>query len=194
MYANHMLQKHCERNSSNKHDDSMDTTTINLPRIVYTHKTTHSSTRYVQHLPARIDTSLATPSMYALVLAIYLEHLFDRNSFEKITLVVDVRAGRGWANIPALHLISFMQACCKLLCDLHPERLQSCILFPLPKVATVIWRAVKPFLHKDTRKKILMANGQAGEDDPVPKKMSQLIEEQMIHLMEEQRMSCFSRG
>ncbi|KAK1746649.1 CRAL/TRIO domain-containing protein [Skeletonema marinoi] len=160
-----------------------------LPCIVHVHEQT---TRYVQHLPARIDTTLAKPSTYALALAIFLEHLFDRNSNEKITLVIDVRAGQGWANILAIHLIPFMQTSCRLLCDVHPERLESCIIFPMPKVANVIWKAVKPFLHKDTRKKIVLVNGPAGVKDPVPKKMSHLMDEEMIHQLEVKRRSCFS--
>ncbi|KAL7491567.1 hypothetical protein ACHAWT_000887 [Skeletonema menzelii] len=184
-YATQMLQKRSAKNSS---------TATALPCIVYVHQKAQSMTRYVQHLPGRIDTALANPSTYALALAIYLEHLFaDHNSNEKITLVIDVRAGHGWSNILAIHLIPFMQMSCRLLTDLHPERLESCILFPMPKVANVIWKAVKPFLHRDTRKKIVLVNGPAGVDDPVPKKMKELMDEDMIKQLEDKRKSCFSR-
>jgi hypothetical protein len=198
-YATQMLQKSIVKHSSQNCDgathtsSSSSTTTIKLPCIVYVHEKAQSMTRYVQHLPARIDTKLAKPSTYALALAIYLEHLFDRNSMEKITLIIDVRAGQGWANILAIHLIPFMQMSCRLLCDLHPERLESCILFPMPKVTNVIWKAVKPFLHKDTRKKVVLVNGPAGKDDPVPKNLSQILDEEMIRQLEDKRRSCFSR-
>lgn len=182
-YATQMLQKHSAKNATDT------TSSTSLPCIVYVHEKT---TRYVQLLPARIDTTLAKPSTYTLALAIFLEHLFDRNSNERITLVIDVRAGQGWANILAIHLIPFMQTACRLLCDLHPERLESCIIFPMPKVANVIWKAVKPFLHKDTRKKIVLVNGPAGINDPVPKKMVQLMDEEMMHQLEDKRRSCFS--
>ena len=185
-YATQMLQK-------SKCDGGATRTSTKLPCIVYVHETSQSMTRYVQHLPARIDTKLANPSTYALALAIYLEHLFDRNSIEKVTLVIDVRAGEGWANILAIHLIPFMQMSCRLLTDLHPERLESCILFPMPKVTNVIWKAVKPFLHKDTRKKVILINGPAGVDDPVPKKLSKVVDDEMILQLEDKRRSCFSR-
>lgn len=187
-YATQMLQKCCAKNSSPTNQSLS-----SLPCIVYVHEETQSMTRYVQHLPGRIDTTLAKPSTYALALAIYLDHIFDRASDERITLVIDVRAGQGWANILAIHLIPFMQMSCRLLSDLHPERLETCILFPMPKVANVIWIAVKPFLRKDTRKKVVLVNGPAGVDDPVPEKMSQLIDGDMITQLEEKRRSCFSR-
>jgi hypothetical protein len=63
----------------------------------------------------------------------------------------------------------------------------------MPKVANVIWKAVKPFLHKDTRKKVVLVNGSAGVDDPVPKKMKQYIDGEMIKQLEDKRRSCFSR-
>jgi hypothetical protein len=186
-YATQMVQKRSAKSSSHTHS------TLTLPCILYAHEKTQSMTRYVQHLPGRIDTALAKPSTYALALAIYLEHLFDRNSSEKVTLVIDVRAGHGWANILAIHLVPFMQISCRLLTDLHPERLESCILFPMPKVANVIWKAVKPFLHKDTRKKVVLVNGSAGVDDPVPKKMKQFMDGEMIKQLEDKRRSCFSK-
>jgi hypothetical protein len=184
-YATQMLQKCSAKNSS-------PTNLSSLPCIVYVHEESQPIKRYVQHLPGRIDTTLAKPSTYALALAIYLEHIFDPASDEKITLI-DVRAGQGWANISAIHLIPFMQMSCRLLSDLHPERLETCILFPMPKVASVIWNAVKPFLRKDTRKKVVLVNGSAGVNDPVPEKMSQLMDEDMISQLEAKRRSCFSR-
>ncbi len=185
-YATQMFQKCSAKNSS-------PTNLSSLPCIVYMHEETQSMKRYVQHLPGRIDTTLAKPSTYALALAIYLEHIFDRASDERITLVIDVRAGQGWANISAIHLIPFMQMSCKLLSDLHPERLETCILFPMPIVANVIWKAVKPFLRKDTKKKVVLVNGSAGVDDPVPEKISQLLDGDMITQLEAKRRSCFSR-
>jgi hypothetical protein len=188
-YVNQMLHKIKARHSPQEENGNPLTTS--LPCIVFLYENSQSVTRFVQHLPARIDTKHASPRTYALALAIYLDHLFDRNSTEKITLIIDVRAGRGWANILAVHLIPFMQLSCRLLNDLHPERLDSCILFPMPKVTNVIWKAVKPFLHKQTRKKVVLVNGGAGVDDPIPKKLSQMVAAELVHQMEENRRSCF---
>ncbi|KAL7524705.1 hypothetical protein ACHAXR_000680, partial [Thalassiosira sp. AJA248-18] len=132
--------------------------------------------KYLQHFPARIDIKLADTSVYARALAIYLDHALDRDSTEKITLVIDVRSGHGWANIKAIHLLPFIQSTVRLLCDLHPLRLEQCIIFPVPAVANVIWKAVKPFLGRETAKKVCLVSGPAGRNDKVPKKLSEYLD------------------
>lgn len=147
--------------------------------------------RYLQHFPARIDPRLATTTVYALAIAIYLDHVLDRDSTEKVTLIIDVRSGHGWANIKAINLLPFIQSTVRLLCDLHPARLERCIVFPVPKVADVIWKAVKPFLEKATAGRVLLVSGPAGRNDKVPKKMSEHLDEELILKLESRRTSCF---
>mmetsp|Transcript_10601 Transcript_10601/g.23436 ORF Transcript_10601/g.23436 Transcript_10601/m.23436 type:complete len:295 (-) Transcript_10601:357-1241(-) len=154
---------------------------------------TITNKKYLQLLPARIDTKLADTSIYALTLAIYLDHALDRTSTEKVTLVIDVRSGHGWANIKAVHLLPFIQSTARLLCDLYPLRLEQCIVFPVPNVASVLWKAVKPFMGKDTRKKVCLVSGPAGRNEKVPKKLSEYLDEGLITKLEERRTSCFVR-
>mmetsp|Transcript_41454 Transcript_41454/g.74724 ORF Transcript_41454/g.74724 Transcript_41454/m.74724 type:complete len:294 (+) Transcript_41454:120-1001(+) len=145
--------------------------------------------KYLQHLPARIDTKLADTSIYALALAIYIDHALDRTSTEKITLVIDVRPGLGWANIKAIQLLPFIQSTSRLLCDLHPLRLDSCVIFPVPKVTNVLWKAVKPFMGTDTSKKVCLVSGPAGRKDKVPKNLSEYLDAGLITEFEERRKS-----
>jgi hypothetical protein len=149
--------------------------------------------RYLQHLPARIDPKLANTSVYALALAIYLDRALDRTSTEKVTLVIDVRSGYGWANIKAYHLLPFIQSTVRLLCDLHPMRLERCIIFPVPAVANFIWLAVKPFLGKDTVHKVCLVSGMAGTNDRVPEKLDKYLDHDLIRKFEERRTGCFSK-
>ena len=152
-----------------------------------------SKNYYLQHLPARIDTTLASTSIYALSLAIYLERILDRRTADKITLIIDVRSGYGWANIKAIHLLPFIQSTVKLLSDLHPLRLERCIIFPVPKIANLIWKAVTPLMGKDTVDKICLVSGPAGSNDGVPKKLSGHLDNELIRKLEETRSSCLSR-
>lgn len=187
----------------NKNNDT--DTTLKLPCTLYMqeHEQSTSKTntddntiikkKYLQHFPARIATKLADTSIYALALAIYLDHALDRTSTEKVTLVIDVRSGHGWANIKAVQLLPFIQSTVRLLCDLHPMRLEQCIIFPVPKVANVIYKAVKPFLGKDTVKKVRLVSGPAGRNDKVPKKLCGYLDEELIVKFEERRTSCFTR-
>ena len=60
--------------------------TLNLPCTLFTFE--HEQKKYLLHLPARINTQLASTSVYALSLAIYIDHTLDRSSMEKIILVL----------------------------------------------------------------------------------------------------------
>mmetsp|Transcript_56930 Transcript_56930/g.120863 ORF Transcript_56930/g.120863 Transcript_56930/m.120863 type:complete len:292 (+) Transcript_56930:224-1099(+) len=148
--------------------------------------------KYCQHLPARIDTKLADTSTYALALALCIDRALDRHSTEKVSLVIDVRPGQGWANISAIQLLPFMQSTSRLLCDLFPLRLDSCIIFPVPQMATFIWKAVKPFVGTDTIEKVYMVTGPAGKNDKVPKKLEKYMDGGLIQEFEERRKSYFS--
>ena len=178
-------------------------TSLELPCPIFMHEDTQQSSstnnsvttkRYLQHLPARIDTKLAKTSVYAIALAIYVDYILDRNSIEKITLIIDVRSGHGWANIKAIHLVPFIQSTVRLLCDLHPMRLHRCIIFPVPQFTKGLWKAVKPFLEKETAMKVCLVSGPAGRDDSVPTKLNQYLDDELITKLEERRKSCFTAG
>ena len=143
-------------------------------------------------LPARVDTNLANATTYALALAIYLDQTLDRNAVEKLTLAVDVRAGKGLANISAFKLLPFIQGVTKLLTDLHPERLERCIIFPVPGIAVGIWRAVKPFLDKETSGRVFIVAGPAGIDDGLPQKVPQILGGELVDKSEKTRAQCQS--
>lgn len=185
----HASQMAISKTSSNK-----TAVKIELPCILFMDELKGNSNvkhRYIQHLPARIDTQVADASTYALALALFLDHVVDRNSTEKITIVIDVRSGHGWANIKAYSLLPFIQSTIKLLSDLHPERLERCIIFPIPKIANVLWKAVKPALGKDTCNKVCLVSGPAGRNDVIPDKLADFLDEELINRFEERRQNCF---
>lgn len=183
------------KKSSNvdKNNNRTDNTSIKqLPCTLFTFE--HDETKYLLHLPARIDTQLASTSVYALALALYIDHKMDRSSMEKIILVIDVRAGQGWANINAINLIPFIQETVRLLCDLHPTRLDTCIIYPVPVIASIIWKAVKPFVGKDTVQKIRLVSGSgAGMNDKVPEKVNKYLDCELLTRFETTRMNYFSK-
>ncbi|KAL7553794.1 hypothetical protein ACHAWF_017604 [Thalassiosira exigua] len=174
-------------------------TDVKLPCTVFTSKHCDNDddsitmAKYIHHLPARIDATLADTSVYALAMAIYIDRALDRRSTEKIALVIDVRPGRGWANIKAVRLLPFIQSTARMLCDLHPTRLERCVVFPVPKVANFLWGAVKPFMGKETAKKVCLVSGSAGKDDGVPKKLCEYLDRELIRDFEDRRKSYFSR-
>ena len=155
--------------------------------IQSTSKNDITTGRYLQHFPARIDSKLADTSIYALALAIYLDRVLDRNSTEKVTLVIDVRPGYGWANIKAIQLLPFIQSTVRNLCDLFPTRLNRCVIYPVPSIATALWKAVKPFVGKDTVKKVCLVTGPAGKNDKIPKKLNEYLDNELIGRFEQRR-------
>jgi len=169
--------------------DSTSTANTSIDSTVTTNTT---RMKYIQHLPARIDL-LADNSTYALALALYIDHILDRNSTEKATLVIDVRPGYGWSNIKAIQLLPFIQMVSKLLCDLFPSRLEKCIVYPVPKVALFLWKAVQPFVGTETVDKICLISGSAGKKDKVPTNVSKYLDEDLIAKLEERRTSLFIR-
>jgi hypothetical protein len=147
--------------------------------------------RVLQHIPARIDLAAADAEAYATALALYIDLQVPHDSMEKICVVIDARPGTGWGNIPAPMLIPFIKHAAKLLNDLHPERLDSCILFPVPVMAKYLWNVVKPFLDPSTANKIQLLTGLAGVKSPVPQDLEMYLEKETIEWMERKRLSLF---
>ncbi len=150
--------------------------------------------RVIQHLPARIDLTVASAEVYATALALYIDRCVPRDSMEKICVVIDTRPGKGWANIPAPRLVPFIKHAARLLNDLHPERLARCILFPVPSVAKFLWNTIKGFLDPDTAEKICILSGSAWVKSPVPADMSQYLRPDTMEWMESKRLSTFEEG
>jgi len=148
--------------------------------------------KYFHHLPARIDPELADGSTYGLAMAIYIDRVLDRESTEQVSIIIDVRGGRGWANINALYLLPYMQSTSKLLCALHPLRLESCVVFPLAKPAIVFYHAVKPFIGSDTVNKVHLVSGGSGMQAKTPMEgLRKYLDEECILDCEERRSSYF---
>lgn len=195
-YATHLAINRAGKHGKIKENMSM-SSTLELPCITFQHVQSTSNnengdnniaeTKYLHHLPARIDPKLADTSVYALALAIYLDHVLDRHSTEKVTLVIDVRPNHGWANIKAHKLLPFIQSTVRNLCDLYPTRLNRCIIYPVPSVAKALWKAVKPFVGRDTVKKVCLVTGPAGKNDKIPKKLNEHLDHDLISKFEQRR-------
>ena len=149
--------------------------------------------RICHHLPARIDTALASGQVYALSLALYLERRLRRDDEEKITVFIDTRPGIGWANISVLSLVPFIKHASRLLNDLHPERLRQAVVFPVPSVMSFVWnRLVRPFLDPDTADKIRILGGTVKVTARAPKGIRRFLGEKNLVEMERRRIDFFS--
>lgn len=141
--------------------------------------------RIFQVMAPKLDPTMGSPLDYATALAIYMDKKLDRNSMDKICVVLDVRGKDGWANPAVTSIISSIKAISGLLNDHFPERLDRLVLFPLPTAAKFFWNVVKNFLDPDTARKIQVISGPSERDSPAPMaELSQFIDADTIKHME----------
>lgn len=169
-----------------------------LPRVIRTHQldgkavvdATHR--RIVHIIPAQMDDTLVSGSTYALATALYIDKLLDRAGDERITVCMDVRAGRGWPNVHVMRQIPFMQQTTILLLSLFPERLNKCLLYPVPPSFLWIWNVVKNCIDPLTRDKIILLAGPNKIEAPPPyDEMAEHMDEKIAKYLEHARVSKF---
>jgi hypothetical protein len=149
--------------------------------------------RILHLLPAQMDPNVASAETFQLCIAYYLERKLGRDSMEKVSVVIDVRGGHGWANPKPKQLVPFIKSVSSCMEKNFPERLSKSVLFPMPRAAAVLWAMIKRFLDPNTAAKIAVIAGNAGTDAPPPyKKMEVHIERDTIELMEATRVETFS--
>ena len=170
-----------------------------LPQFIYLHTFEDGTPikdrkghKLLHVLPAMIDRKAATAEMYGLAIAIYLDRKFDRASDEKMTLLLDVRAGAGWPNPNAFMMITFVRKITKTLQGQYPGRCGSLILFPVPRAAMSIWGAIKKVFHSDIMDTIALVPGPASRDSPIPKEvLERFIDGDVLDLTESKRVDKF---
>lgn len=179
-----------------------------IPHVIYVHE--HMVTekgengedvvvkrKVYQLLLGRLDIDVAEPTTYAHILALYIDHLLDRDSTERYSIVADLRAGHGWANIPAVKHFSqipFLQSQARILQDLFPSRINCIIIFPIPSVFTHMWDLIVPFLSQDVMGRVHLVSGwDSGKDASVPEGLRKHLDEGVIAEMERTRESNFVR-
>ena len=166
-------------------DAALDTDMPRLPQVVYCHRNNNKSMlcdkqgHLLLHvLAARLDPTLAgnklSNDLYTTSLALYLDrylnpkHRQDAQTNSRVTLLLDVRAGLGWHNPPALELVGLVRHLATNLHALYPNRLQHCLLFPVPRPAIWIWNTCKGLLDERIRTTVQLFPGGAMADSPAP--------------------------
>lgn len=177
------LEKHSSRGTSYV-DEAISPPSVS--QIVYCHKENgqcfHDKQGHVLFhiLGAQLDTSVPNASsFYTTAVALYLDCLLDRHTDDRVTILLDVRPGRGWPNPPALELVGLVRHVATHLQALYPERLQHCLLFPIPRPAIFIWNLCKVFLHPSVRDAVTLVAGNASSaNSPLPRN-------ELIHYVDE---------
>jgi hypothetical protein len=180
-------------------EQSGEQTKNQLPQIIYLNTdesgkalTDKDGGRILHVLPALINRQAANADLYAMILCFYLDRKFDRASEEKVTVVIDVRAGEGWPNPVAFMMIKFVRTVAIQLQSRYPERLKSLVVFPVPWAAMGVWTAIKRVFGIDMMHKITLVAGPADRTSPVPKsQLEALIDGDVLDFMEKFRLKQF---
>jgi hypothetical protein len=173
-------------NDKNKKIDEEVSSTTKPPRC-------KDGSRIFHLVPARLDLSIASAQVYALAAALYLDRLLSRCTTEKVSLICDVRGGRGWANPTPWSLLPFVQATSSLLGRHFPERLKRMVLYPMPSSAVWVWAAAQKFLDADTASKVVVVGlDGASNNDDMNEELEKFITKKDYLVLEERRKSFFA--
>ena len=170
-----------------------------LQQIIYQHTdssrepiTDKDGGKILHVLPGLINRQVAQADTYALILSFYLDRKFDRSSEEKMTVVIDVRAGEGWPNPAAFMMVKFVRTIIRQLQSRYPERLKSLIVFPVPWAAMGVWTAIRRVFRHEIMEKITLISGPADRAAPLPKgQMEGLIDSDVLDCTEQFRLNLF---
>ena len=106
----------------------------------------------------------------------FIDNSLDRDSDEKITLLVDVRPKQGWPNPSPRSLLPLIKGLSKVFGANNPERLEACVIYPMPWYVMAIWYVVRAFLDPKTATKIVFLAGSSYENAPTPEGLSSYID------------------
>ena len=169
-----------------------------LPRVIRTYQIDGSDVcdrhgyQIFHIIPAQMDDRLVGTATYALATALYINRKLDRESLVRISVCMDVRAGKGWRNIHAARLVPFMKQTTQLLLSLFPERLHKCLVYPVPSAFMFLWHIIQQCIDKETSEKILLCPGVNKIESPPPvEHMRDSMTIEVVNLLERSRILAF---
>jgi CRAL/TRIO domain len=186
------------RKMQQKSRDATSKPAIMAPQFVFMHNINHSAivdkkgNSILHVLPAMIDIQKFTAEYYGQTLLFYLDALLNRNSYDRMTVLLDVRPGQGWPNPLAVFMVNFIRKVVTMVQGRFPGRLERLIVFPVPKPAMGIFQAVQWAFHAELVEKIVLVSGSAERKSPLPRRdLHQYIDKDMLELTEKVRLEMF---
>ncbi|KAG7359190.1 CRAL/TRIO domain containing protein [Nitzschia inconspicua] len=181
-------------------------TSIHVPQFVFSHNNNNNNNstndrsqvednqgnQILHVLPALMDIQNVTAEWYGRTLQFYLDGLLNRESHDKVTVLLDVRPGEGWPNPMAVFMVNFIRKIAKMLQGRFPGRLEKLIVFPVPKPALGIFHAVRWALPTELAEKIVLVSGSAERKSPLPNdELKTYIAEDVLEFTETVRVAKF---
>lgn len=147
--------------------------------------------RTIQVLNARVDLTQASPAVYALAGAIFVDLIQDRQSMEEYVYTVDTRVGSGWKNHDVNELLPFIQEYVKISPEHFRHRMQCMYIYPVSNLACGLWNVVKPILHPYTRKRVMLIAGPSEVKSRAPAELTEHFSTEVMKYLDKNRKSLF---
>lgn len=122
-----------------------------------------------------MDTALYSIEAYIHSLCYVTDATYAREEEGHLTVVVDLRRGDGWANMPTSALIPFAKEASKVLSKLYPDRTKRFVVYPVPWVATFLVAVVKKMLDPEQQKKLVLLSGDIRALDSPPADLAEYV-------------------
>lgn len=120
------------------------------------------------------------PEKYVLACAHAIDLALQPSDSRKLTVLIDVRAGTNWNNVPAHKMLPFFKLACSALTCNFPERAQQIIIFPVPMLLRQLWKMVRSFLDPATQDKFVVLSGSASIGSPCPTELRKYVSLQQL--------------
>jgi CRAL/TRIO domain len=78
---------------------------------------------------------------------------------QKVTILVDCRAGTNWPNVPVYKMYGFVQHVCQVLRRLFPGLVHRVLVAPIPTIACWAYKIMAPLLDADLRRLVHLVAG-----------------------------------
>ena len=146
-------------------------------------------------LPAQIDMRFSG-ELYTKEITSYLDQVLQNDPTQKVTVLLDVRPGRGWPNAPAPQLMGLIRHFVTNIYTQYPDALHKFILFPIPRAAIMLYKvAIKPLLmgHPQLKEVMELVPGPGlGMNSPAPlDKLAAFVSPDNLKFMEDHRLKSF---
>ena len=121
------------------------------------------------------DVAAANTAVVVAFSSQLLLEMFEVGDDGKVMVLVDCRAGRGWANPRADKMIPLIKNISGLLGSHFPERTHRIVLYPIPAFMKPVWNGISLLLDKKERSKFFVLAGANSQTAKVPKDLKDFV-------------------